>query len=108
MFKRLAMLALLSVLVLSAKTYTFNISDNATIANVQLKPGEYHVKLAGSQVVLTDQAGNQIDATPKVETADHKFDHTAVIYSTADGTNRILSVELGGSSNRVVFESGGM
>ena len=108
MFKRLALVALLSVLVVSAKTYSFNISDNATIGNVQVKPGEYHLRLDGSQVVLIDQAGNQIDTTAKVETADHKFNQTSVTRSTADGANRILSVQLGGSSNRVVFESGGM
>jgi len=108
MFKRLAIIALLSVLVVSAKTstktYTFNISDHATVGNAQLTPGEYHLKLDGEQVVLTDNARNQIDVTTTVETVDHKFVQTSVTFSTADGGNRILSIELGGTRNRVVFQ----
>jgi hypothetical protein len=72
-----------------------------------LKPGEYHLKLDGTQVVLTDQESNRIDATAAVETGDHKFTGTAIVVSKADGTNRILSIELGGSTSRVVFESVG-
>jgi hypothetical protein len=108
MFKRLAILALASVLLVSARTsaknYTINISDSATVGNAQLTPGQYHIKLDGSQVVLTDKAGNQIDASAKLETADHKFEQTSITTSKADGTNRILSIQLGGGSNLVVFQ----
>lgn len=96
----------MSVLVLSAKTktYTFNINEHATAGNAQLTPGQYHLKLDGPQVVLTDKAGNQIDVTANVEAADHKFDGTSITYSTADVANRILSIKLGGSRIVVLFE----
>ena len=108
MFKRFTILALLSVLLLSAKmftkTYTFIISQPAIAGNTQLKPGEYHIKLDGAQVVLTDHSGLRIDATAKVETAERKFTDTAVDASKDGDTDRILFIELGGSSNRVVFQ----
>lgn len=106
MFKRLAIIALLSVLVVSAKTktYTFTLFDQATVGTAQLTPGEYHLKLDGAQIALTDKTGNQIDVTAKVETADHKFGETSVTMLTADGVNRILSVQLGGSRNEVLFQ----
>jgi hypothetical protein len=108
MFKRFTILALLSVLLLSAKvftkTYTFAISDQAIAGNTQLKPGEYHIKLDGAQVVLTDKSGSRIDTTAKVETTERKFTDTAVLTSKESGGDRILYIELGGSSNRVVFE----
>ena len=108
MFKRLSILALMSVLLASAKTttktYVFGISENAVAGNAQLTPGVYHLKLDGSQVVLTDQAGKQVDTTATVETADHKFAETSIVFSTEDGTNRIVSIRLGGSSYRVVFQ----
>jgi len=108
MFKRLAILALLSVFIVgaktSAKTYTINLTESAKAGVVDLKPGEYRLKLDGSQVVLTDQGGNQIDAGAKVETGDRKFEHTSISSTYVDGTHRILYIQLGGSRNTVVFE----
>lgn len=104
MLKRIATLALLGVSLASAKTYTFAVADSVQAGKVQLKPGEYSLKLEGSQVVLMDANGHRIDATAKVEAADRKFDQTSVFTSKADGANRIRSIELGGSKNRVVFE----
>jgi len=104
MFKRLTIVALLSVLLASAKSYTFNISDPVTAGSAQLKPGEYTLKLDGTQVVLIDNTGKRIDTTAKVETADRKFNETSIVISKADGANRIVSIQLGGSTNRVLFE----
>ena len=104
MLQRIAMLALLGVSLASAKTYTFTVTEPSKAGQVQLKPGEYNLKVDGSQVVLMDNVGHRIDATAKVETADHKFDSTTISTSKADGTDRIRWIELGGSKNRVVFE----
>lgn len=111
MFKRTAIIALILAGVLlagsktSGKTYTFKINDAALAGPTQLKPGEYHLKLDGTQVLLIDKYGKQIDTTATVETGDRKFSGTAILSSNADGSNRILSIELGGSKNKVVFES---
>jgi len=104
MYKRIVMLALLAVALASAKTYTFNISNRAQAGNSQLAPGDYHLKLDGSQVVLIDGTGHQIDAAAKVEEADQKFPQTSVTTSDADGIVKIKSIQLGGSKYRVVFE----
>ncbi len=76
------------------------------LGNTQLKPGDYHLKLDGSQVVLIDKNGTRTETTATVETVERKFDVTAIAMSTAGGTNRILSIELGGTKSKVVFESG--
>jgi hypothetical protein len=104
MLKRFAMLALLAVSLASAKTYTFTVYDSTQAGKVQLMPGEYHLKLDGSQALLMDATGHRIDAAAQVQTTDHKFDQTAVSTSKADGKNRIESIELGGSKIKVVFE----
>ena len=104
MLKRIAILALLGVSLASAKTYTFAVTDSAQAGKVQLKAGEYSLKLEGSQVVLLDRNGRRIDAIAKVETADRKFDVTSVTISKIDGANRIQWIGLGGSKNKVVFE----
>ena len=104
MFKRLATLLVLGVAILSAKTYTFSISDEAQAGQVQLKPGAYHVKIEGSQVVLSDSSGQKIDANAKLETTGEKFDQTAVETTKVGGANRIQWVELGGTRDKVVFQ----
>jgi hypothetical protein len=104
MFKRLTMIALMSVLLASAKSYTFNLSDPVRAGSAQLTPGEYKLKVDGEQVVLIDKTGKRIGTTAKVETADRKFNQTAISTTKVDGANRILWIQLGGSANRVVFE----
>lgn len=113
MFKRIAVLALMIGGVLFAgsktgsKTYTFTVNNASAAGSAQLKPGEYHLKLSGTQVVLLDEDRKQIDTTATVETGDRKYSETAVLTINADGSNRIVAVQLGGSKNKVVFASGG-
>ncbi len=71
MMKKFAMMALFGVWLLSAKTYTITVTDPSQAGTAQLKPGEYKLKLNGSQAVLTDTRGRTIDSVTKVETADH-------------------------------------
>jgi len=104
MLKRIALLALLAVCLVSAKNYTFVVSEPTQAGSVQLKPGEYTVKVAASQVVLIDNDGNRIDVAATVETTDQKFDQTSVWISKTDGTNRLESIQLGGSNTKVVFQ----
>ncbi len=85
------------------KTYKITLSDQAMAGTAQLSPGEYHLKLDGSQVVLIDKNGSQIETTATVETAERKFETPAIATRKADGTNRIMSIQLGGSRNKVVF-----
>jgi len=104
MVKRIVMFGLLAVALASAKTYTFTISDSAQAGNVQLKPGDYHLKLDGAQVVLMDEAGRQLDAAATVEESDRKFGQTSVATSDVDGIHRLDWVQLGGSTHKVVFQ----
>ncbi len=104
MIKRVAILALLSVSLICAKTYDFALFDPTHAGDAQLKPGEYRLRVDGSQVVLMDKLGRQIAVTATVEQADRKFDQTMITTSKADGTNRIVSIELGGSKTKVIFQ----
>ena len=104
MLRRVAVLLVAAGLIVSAKTYSFSVDRTTQIGTTELKPGEYKVKVDGTQVVLIDRAGHQIETTAKVEPADHKFMATAVTISTQDGGAKILAIELGGSTTKVVFE----
>ena len=104
MFKRIAIIALVAVSLASAKSYSFTVYDRSQAGAVQLKPGYYHIKLDGSDVVITDNEGRRIDVSAKVEQADQKFSQTAVFTSNAEGAPRIEAIELGGSTIRIVFQ----
>jgi hypothetical protein len=107
MHKRLLMIALFALCgasLASAKTYSFIVIDPSQAGKIQLKPGTYKVKLDGSHALLLDQSGHQINEPVKVQTGDHKYDQTAIETSTANGANRILWVEIGGSKDKVVFQ----
>lgn len=104
MFNRLAIIALLGVSLCSAKSFPFNLADISQAGSVKLKPGEYAVKVDGDKVTLVDHSGHAIETNAKLETADHKFAYTEVAISSAGGTNRIESITLAGSKNKVVFQ----
>ena len=109
MVKRLAAIALLFGVFLAsakigAKHYTLTITEKTMAGNTELKPGEYRITLEGSQAVVTDQNGNQLDINGTVATADHKFGVTSATSTTGDGTNRLVSVQLCGTNYQVVFQ----
>jgi len=104
MFKRFMAIAALTVWIAAAKSHTITISESGKAGSVDLKAGVYSLKIDGPQVVLTDPKGHPIGATAKVETADQKFEYTSVVTAKSDGINRIVSVEIGGTRNRIVFE----
>lgn len=104
MFRRTAILMLIGVACLSAKSYTFTLSSPAQAGTVQLKRGEYKLKVDGSQVVLTDQTGHRIETTAAVEDADQKYPQTTLTMSNEDGGPRIVSIELANTTRKVVFQ----
>ena len=104
MLKRLAVIALLGVSLASAKSYTITLSDPCQAGSSQLKAGQYTLKVDGAKVVLIDTKGKAIETTAKVETADRKFDQTAVVISKVEGANRLQSITLAGSKSKVIFE----
>ncbi len=104
MLKRIAVLALLCVSLAVAKTYTFTITAPTYVGDAQLGPGEYRLKLDGSQIVLIEPNGNRIEVVATLQEGNRKFDQTMLLTSAADGTNRIVAVELAGSKTSVVFQ----
>jgi hypothetical protein len=104
MLKRLATIALLGVSLAGAKSYTITLSEVCHAGSTPLRPGQYTLKLDGSKVVLIDSKGNSVEPTARIETAARKFGQTAIVISKADGVNRLLSITLGGSKSKVIFE----
>jgi hypothetical protein len=97
-------LALASLSIASAKTYHITVEEPTQAGTVQLKPGEYRVKVDGSNAVFTNlDSGKSISTAVKVENTGKKHDVTAVETSKAAGSAKMQAIELGGSDETIEF-----
>ena len=99
-----AALALSSLTVVNAKSYEIILSGPTKAGSIQLKAGQYKLKVDGSNAIFTDVNSSKSFTTPvKVENGDKKFDDTRV-QSTKDGdTEKIEEIDLGGSKTKLGF-----
>ena len=100
----IGVLTLLSLSILCAKTYTITIISPTKAGSAQLKPGDYKVKVEGSNAVFTEVNSSKSVTTPvKVENGDKKYDDTRVQITKDGGTDRLDDIELGGSKTKLEF-----
>ena len=82
-FLVLSVLALTSLLVASAKTYDITISSPTKVGSVQLKAGQYKLKVDGSNAVFTDQNNDKSYTTPLTSPGQSVVRTETYQYSTA-------------------------
>ena len=106
------LLALCTVFVLSAgspknpssKSYELTFSSITQVGTVQMKPGDYTVKIVGDNAVFTQlDSGKQFTAPVKVETVDKKYDDTHINGNKAGEGIEVKEIELGGAKLKLVF-----
>ncbi len=93
--------ALSSAALASAKTYDITLPAPAKAGAVQLQPGQYKVKIEGSQAVFTDTHNKSFTVPATVENAGQKFSYTSVETAAHDGMDTIQAIDLGDSKTRV-------
>lgn len=96
-------LALSAVSLALAKTYDITLPSPAKVGDIELKPGQYKLKIEGGQAVFTDSHNKSFSVPAKVETADKKFNYTRLESATRDGMNTIQAIDLGDSNTRVTI-----
>lgn len=94
-------MALATVGLASAKTYDIELLGQAKAGNVELKPGEYKLKVEGSQATFTDEHGKSFTVPVKVENTSTKFGATQLETATQNGTAIIQAIDLGDSHTRI-------
>ena len=97
-------LSLSSIMFAGTKSYEVIFASTAKIGALKLAPGQYTVKVDGSNAIFTNEVNSKSVSTPvKIETGKKKFQYTAVD-STKDGdTEKVNSIELGGSTTTLEF-----
>ena len=97
-------LAVASLSIANAKTYSITLYNPAKVGNVQLKAGDYRVKVEGDQAVFTSlDSAKQYTAPVKVETEGKKFEETAVDSTNVSNEEHITSIEVGGTTTKLEF-----
>ncbi len=103
--KKALVIALLSVCSLAfAKSYKIILTSPTKAGTVQLKAGEYKVKVEGTNAVFTlTDSSTSVTAPVKIENSNKKYDSTQ-LQTTKDGDGeRLTEIDLGGSSTKLVF-----
>jgi len=78
------------------------LSSPAKAGATELKPGDYKLKVEGSQAVFTDaQNAKSVSVPVKIENSDKKFDNTTVESTNQSGMDNIHAIDLGGSNTRL-------
>ncbi len=97
-------LTLASFSLLSAKSYDIILDSPTQAGTVQLKAGEYHLKLEGSKAVFMDVNTGKTYTTPaKVQAQSKKFEATAVESTRSGDMDKITAIDLGGSPNELLL-----
>ena len=86
------------------KSYDLVFDQTAAVGAVQLAPGAYKLKVENGTATFTDgRTSKSVSAPVKLETGSQKFAHTAVDSIAEGKTQRVASIELGGSTTKVEF-----
>ena len=97
-------LAISTLSIASAKTYEITLASPTKAGNLQLKPGQYRLKVDGSNATFTNVENGKSETSPvKVVATDKKFDTTTVDASKEGDTSTIKDIELGGSKTKLEF-----
>lgn len=97
-------LGLASLGIASAKSYDIVIASPSMAGKAELKPGEYKLKIEGSQAVFTDVQSSKSWTVPvKVENGNQRFDATTIESKSEGDMGHIQAIDLGGSNTKLEF-----
>jgi hypothetical protein len=85
-----------------ASSYSVKLLHASVVKDVLLKEGEYRLNLRNQTATLVSGKVS-VEVPVKMETADSKFDRTAVRYEEASGKSVITEIRIGGTKTRIVF-----
>jgi len=99
-----AALALAGITVANAKSYDVVLYNQVKAGSIELKAGEYSVKIKGDNAVFTSAANGKTFTVPvKLENSGPKHNSTDAIVDGVDGAAVLKSIKLGGSTTTLEF-----
>lgn len=94
--------AIAALAIASAKSYTVNLFQPATVGGKELAAGEYRVEVVNQKAVISN---GKVDAEApvKIEDGTAKYSSTTIRFNTDSGKYRIQEIRLGGTKTKLVF-----
>jgi hypothetical protein len=83
-------------------SYNVKLLRVSTVKGMDLKEGDYRLNL-GKETATIGNGKVSVEAPAKVETAESKFDTTAIRYTEAAGKSVISEIRVGGTKTKIVF-----
>jgi hypothetical protein len=100
----IAVLAVSSVTIASAKSWSISVSNMAQAGNVSLPAGDYSLKIDGTTATFRSKDTDKVYSAPvKVENGAKKYSETAVLTTKKGDTEVITGIELGGTTEELEF-----
>jgi len=99
-----AALAVSSLTIVNAKTYDIILSNPTKAGSVELKAGQYKLKVEGTNATFTNvDSEKSVTTVVKVENSTEKFDTTRVETTKTGSEDQIQEIDLGGSHTKLGF-----
>lgn len=83
-------------------TYKITLLQASVVKDIELKAGDYRVSV-GTEKVTIDNGKKTVEVPCKIESAEKKFDTTAIRYVQANGKQILSEIRVGGTRTRLVF-----
>lgn len=97
--------AVLGMSLAGAKSFQITLSSPSQAGTLELQPGQYNVSLDGSNMKFTDvNSGKSVETGVTTQSAEKKFQSTAVDSQQINGKNKIQEIDLGGTVTKVIFQ----
>jgi hypothetical protein len=85
------------------KSFTIVLDKATTVGSLKLAPGEYKVKVDGSNAVFTNSKYKSVTTPVKVETTEKKFKETAVDTVNSNDGAAVTAIQVGGTTTKLDF-----
>lgn len=86
-----------------SKSFTVTLPETVNIGGTELKPGDYKAELQDQKLIIK-HGHESAETAVKIETAEKKYGNTSVSYAKENGTNKMESIQVGGTHMKVVIE----
>ena len=97
-------LALTSMSIAWAKSYSLSFGRVTQVGTVQLKAGAYEVKVDGDNAIFTEvDTSKKVTVPVKVENAAKKFEFTKAETTGNGSVDTLKNIQLGGSTTQLDF-----
>ena len=88
----------------AASGYHVTLGSPIWAGATELKPGEYQVQVENGKAIFKSKK-NTVEVPAKMETANSKFQTTALNSANSGGKEKLEAIEIGGTTTRIVIGS---